>query len=341
MYRLSILLTLALSSVIILSGCSKSTEPQNPKPDYFTSTGIAYPNWHDTGSPEGIMPELSLVKKMDFKARTYYYNILPSDVLLNTILNQVPDGYSGDENVLVLDVVYDPSLKGTYNYTPDLSDPTKCWGGLQRLVGEDELKGDVNSYQVQVWMNVQQAPKGAKLYIDLGRISEDVIPNYVLSTEDKNGNLLLEPGEDTGLDGLADQQEPFYNALTNPDPSGDNYSYSPGSADYTHFNGNENNALSSENGKVPETEDIDNNGNLDRRNGFFRYEIPLDSLDADKRFIVEKGKNGWVNVRIPVSAFTNTIGQPALSAPIIMRLWFSGVQSTIRLRFAELRLISK
>lgn len=341
MYRLSILLTLALSSVIILSGCSKSTEPQNPKPDYFTSTGIAYPNWHDTGSPEGIMPELSLVKKMDFKARTYYYNILPSDVLLNTILNQVPDGYSGDENVLVLDVVYDPSLKGTYNYTPDLSDPTKCWGGMQRLVSQDEVKSDEHINQIQMWMNIQQAPVGAKLYVDLGRISEDVIPNHQPDTEDKNANGLLDSGEDTGLDGKPDQQEPNYNALTNPDPSGDNYSYSPGSSEFPRINGTENNAVSLDNRKIPDTEDLDANNYLELRNDCLRFEVPLDSLNTEKYYTIEKGRNGWFKLIIPLYALKSEIGYPMLRAPIIMRLWFSGAQSRIHLRFAELKFITR
>ncbi len=32
------------------------------------------------------------------------------------------------------------------------------------------------------------------MYIDLGRISEDVIPNNVLNTEDLNSNTSIRPG---------------------------------------------------------------------------------------------------------------------------------------------------
>ena len=341
MYRLSVLLILAATSVFILSGCSKSTEPEKPKPQYFTGTGISFQNWRDTGFPDGILPGYSVKEKMSHKARAYFYNILPSDVLLNNILSQVPEGYTGDESVPVLDVFYDPSLKGAYNYTTDLTDPVKSWGGLQRLVSKDEVKGNANSYQIQMWMNVQQVPKAAKLYIDLGRISEDVIPNFTLNTEDKNNNGLIDLGEDTGLDGLADQQEPYYNELTNPDPSGDNYSYSPFLSDFSRFNGTENSLVSLDNGKLPDTEDIDANYNLELRNDFLRYEIPLDSLEADKSYTIEKGRNGWFKVMLPVYAFKSGIGYPVLSAPMLMRLWFSGDESRIHLRFAELTFTSR
>jgi hypothetical protein len=342
MYRLSMLLILAASSVIILSGCSKSTEPETPKPPYFSSTGLSYPKWHDTGSPEGILPELSLSQKMNYKSRAYFYNRMPSDVLQSMVLSQIPDGYTGDEGVPVLDVVYDPSIRGTNNYTPDLTDPAKCWGGLQRLVSKDEVDIDGNFDQIQMWMQIEETdPKGAKLYIDLGRISEDVIPNLRYDTEDRNANGLLEPGEDYGLDGKPDQQEPNYNVQTNPDPSGDNYFYYPLSLDYLHLNGTENNAISLDYGKLPDTEDLDANHYLELRNDFFRYEITLDSLNTDKYFTIEKGRNGWFKIIIPVYAFKSGVGYPMLRAPFLMRLWFSGVKSRIHLRFAELRLTSQ
>lgn len=342
MYRLSMLLTLAVSSVIILFGCSKSTEPQTQKPPYFTSTGLSYPNWHDTGYPEGILPELSSSQKMSFKARAYFYNVTPSIVQLNSIISPIPEGYTGNEEIPVLDVIYDPSLRGAYNFFPELTDPAKCWGGLQRLVSQDEIKGNVIFYQIQIWMQIaEDKPKGARLYIDLGRINEDVIPNNKFDMEDKNLNGLLENGEDTGLDGLPDKQEPFYDEITNTDPSGDNFNYSYSKMAFSNFYGTENNALSIANMKLPDTDDVDGNLDLERRNDFYRYEIQLDSLDAEKRYIVEKGGSGWIKIRIPVSAFTSAIGQPVENSPMLMRLWFGGAQSRIHLRFAELKFTTR
>jgi len=57
---------------------------------------------------------------------------------------------------------------------------------------------------IEFWMYTIVAPENLKLHIDLGQISEDVIPNGRLDTEDKNSNDLVDEGEDTGIDGLRD-----------------------------------------------------------------------------------------------------------------------------------------
>ena len=54
---------------------------------------------------------------------------------------------------------------------------------------------------IEFWMKIRNAPEGASLYLDMGLISEDMIPNNILNTEDKNGNDAMEEGEDTGIDG--------------------------------------------------------------------------------------------------------------------------------------------
>ena len=54
-----------------------------------------------------------------------------------------------------------------------------------------------------------KAPPDAKLYLDLGRVSEDVIPNRKLDTEDRppGNNAIDDVDEDTGIDGLMNGEE--------------------------------------------------------------------------------------------------------------------------------------
>ncbi|MGE5177015.1 MAG: hypothetical protein ACM3JJ_11660 [Hyphomicrobiales bacterium] len=94
---------------------------------------------------------------------------------------------------------------------------------------------------LEIWVNDFRPDHNATvatLHVDLGRVSEDAFwdkhapPNYRLDTEDINGDGLLSYDEDTGLDGLSDQQEPGYAFPANPDPNGDDYYYVQGSGDY-------------------------------------------------------------------------------------------------------------
>ncbi len=62
---------------------------------------------------------------------------------------------------------------------------------------------------MEFWAKIWNAPADAKIYIDLGKISEDVIPNNTLDTEDKDFNDAIdsEGKEDTGLDTWPDEEE--------------------------------------------------------------------------------------------------------------------------------------
>ncbi len=99
-----------------------------------------------------------------------------------------------DQTLSTLDLYFDPTERGPYNYTRDLQafldQPMNTWGGMiQRL---PEGFNDFNVKNIEfVEFIVQSFPEGlddtgpeAKLYIDLGTISEDVIPNRELNNED-------------------------------------------------------------------------------------------------------------------------------------------------------------
>ena len=61
------------------------------------------------------------------------------------------------------------------------------------------------------------------MLINLGQISEDVIPNKRLDTEDKNGNYRLVPDEDVGRDRRNDSEEIAKYPNLGDDPSQDNF----------------------------------------------------------------------------------------------------------------------
>ena len=44
------------------------------------------------------------------------------------------------------------------------------------------------------------------------------------------------------------------------------------------INGTQGNAVLTDIGRIPDTEDLNRNGNLDQNNSYYRYEIPLDTM---------------------------------------------------------------
>ncbi|MFP4228388.1 MAG: cell surface protein SprA, partial [Salinivenus sp.] len=134
-----------------------------------------------------------------------------------------------------LDLYFDPWMRGPYNYTPDLESfvrtPTRVWGGITRRMPEGYTDFSVQNVEfvefiVKVYPEDGDVDDDAMLYLDLGTISEDVVPNERLNTEDglslsfnpselgdlsriagspsQNGSIDIQDGrtEDVGLDGL-------------------------------------------------------------------------------------------------------------------------------------------
>ncbi len=116
-----------------------------------------------------------------------------------------------------------------------------------------------------------RTPPDAVLNIDLGVISEDVIPNNHLDTEDKNNNQAIDEGEDTGIDGRFDDAERTFYGSTKSDPAVDNFLFegNPVSIfDYLNINGTQGNSISTDAGLLPDTEDLNLNGSVDLANNY-------------------------------------------------------------------------
>lgn len=306
--------------------------------------GMQYGTWKDISVPANLpylgatFDEIGLLRH---KAKAYWFNVLPSNVTIKDLYDDRKQAAPDQQLITVMDFVFNPSERGYYNWDHDLSDTTKVWGGFMKSLSSTANNlVEENIEFIEFWMQVERAPLETELIIDIGLISEDVIPNGRLDTEDKNGNGLIDEGEDTGLDGMNDDEErAFYGTNVN-DPSNDNYYYNHSSGDYSGVNGTQGNAVSIDQGRIPDTEDLNGNFTLDRVNSYFSIPIKLDTNRSTNEYIQGGGSaSGWYLYRIPLKDFKIGKGSPSLSFVETIRFWVSGVGSTVHLRFAEMNLV--
>ncbi|GMU86652.1 MAG: hypothetical protein AMXMBFR48_18940 [Ignavibacteriales bacterium] len=308
--------------------------------------GISYTVWRDLSVPKlySDVENKLVLERMNYKSKAWWFNFLPSNVVVNQIW---PDRKvaRGDEAVTVLDYVFVPDTPGTYNYNPDFADKRKSWGGMMKLLSTTANNlVDENIEFIEFWMQIRQAPADGKIYIDLGKISEDVIPNNALNSEDINKNDLIDQGEDTGIDGLVTAAEQTTFGSNRPDPSNDDFGLSLSGKyniyDYFNINGTEGNAALSDIGRFPDTEDLNRNGNLDQLNNYFRFEIPLDTNRTTNPFVVGGGNNdNWYLFRIPLKDFTDKVGDPSFSVVEYIRLFTTDASDMIHFRMTEFNLV--
>lgn len=310
--------------------------------------GISYTSWKDLSVPDKLpfIGDSSKSRQMAYKAKSFWFNVLPSDVDVTHIWPQ-KEAARGQDQITVLDFVYDPGRKGFYNWYPRLDNRAFLWGGMMKKISESATNlVEENIEFIEFWMKLDSRyvqhtwnPTDS-LYIDLGKITEDVIPNGILNSEDQNENDLIDQGEDLGLDELPDTEEPGYDPVNNPDPSGDNYSFSLGQGDYSRINGTEKNSESLDAGRFPDTEDLNRTLDLNQLNSYFRYSVPLDTFKTSNPYITGGGNNDrWFQIRIPIKDFKSKVGDPSFSIVEHMRIWVAGVSGPIHLRIAELNLV--
>lgn len=315
--------------------------------------GVSYTAWKDLSPPDSLEfnPGLTKQELIFHKAKTFWFTETPATVTVEQIYGDKKQVARADQQVTVMDYVFLPDTFGTFNYDPQLQDRKKSWGGIQKILSStaNDLIEENIGY-VEFWAQVLNAPPDAKVYIDLGKISEDVIPNNILNTEDldRNDAIDTEGKEDTGLDGLTDEQERAAYPDRGADPNGDNFFFLRGSRpypfDYYNINGTEGNAILSDIGRLPDTEDLNRNGNLDLNNSYFRYEIPLDTSAATNPFIAGGGLNPnipikWFLFRIPIKEYTSTVGSPSFSDVETIRMFTQGVDSMVHFRITEFNLV--
>ncbi len=309
--------------------------------------GVNYTGWKDLSVPEGlnIIGGLPRDQRMDYKAKSIWFTVTPSDVVVDSIYGGRKQVARSDQQITVLDYVFLPDTPGTYNWEPDLAQKENNWGGMQRLLSSTANNlVEQNIEFVEFWMQIKNAPLGATINLDLGVISEDVIPNNQLNTEDQNLNDAIDEGEDTGLDQEFNAQERITHTSSKFDPSGDDFTFSGeilSVFDYFNINGTEGNAVLTDVGLLPDTEDLNRNGSVDLANNYYRYTIPLTTDTASNPFIAGGGftSSNWFLYRIPLKDTSAIIGNPSFANVETIRLYVQGVDSLVWVRLTEFNLV--
>ncbi len=99
----------------------------------------------------------------------------------------------------LLDLYFDPTRRGPYNFNGGLTggafqqQPTDVWGGFVRSIESSysNFDGQNNIEFIEILVSplggrdgTEPIAPGARMYLDLGRINEDVLPNGFLNAED-------------------------------------------------------------------------------------------------------------------------------------------------------------
>ncbi|HID10354.1 MAG TPA: cell surface protein SprA [Candidatus Latescibacteria bacterium] len=310
-----------------------------------TSLGVGRGIWTLASGPVG--------RGEEYRGRLIWYNpydrVRITDIWPNRRVSPMEDR----TNVLVLE------------FTPREGNPAS-WGGVMRALpggGEDFSRREF----LEIWV---RGGEGI-LHVDLGAISEDVIPNGRLDTEDKerNGirNRILDLDEDIGMDGMAgpdppesewpDPQEPAHVVIEDGIPHGVPYDFwdldgngvrDPGEPaswddwkyrgprDYSRINGTEGNKDDPDRLGQPDTEDINRNGYLDEWNDYYAYAIDL----SDDVYEVEGTEhNGWRLLRIPLWEGADREGKPDSTRVEFARIWIDGVMGLAKVEIAQIEVV--
>ena len=252
------------------------------------------------------------------------------------------------QRVHVLVMKFDPVTKDKLPNDPEYK-TEQSWGGIMRWLSAGYADQSDSKF-LEIWINHTKGSR-PRLHIDLGQISEDVIPNGELDTEDipLNGirNNLLDPGEDVGIDhmpgkdpadwwdinknGVRDEGEPL---------SLDDWEYSTASSSYDKINGTEGNE-NDPGGRYPDTEDLNGNSSLDMRNDYFEYTFSM-ALDNPDTAYIKGGQDnpyGWRMYRIPLNDFKKKVGDPDMSRIEFARIWMDSCTTETMLEIAEINLV--
>lgn len=327
----------------------------------YISLSLTPSLWTHSSPPQDEMIGPDDTTRAKFRGRMFWYQYaLPRVPIRDVYPNR--DYIPGQANLSPLFIDFDPLYRGIYNMNPEYLDPlnplfdtlnafgnrpenrSKIWAGMTKLISTFNTNFDNENIEyIEIMMNIQQYEPGrTKMYIELGQISEDIIPNQRLDTEDgitkasPMPNGIIDVGEDIGIDALDDQREkesyPYPLNLEN-DPARDNFKFDFGKDDsqrnpndFIQFNNYEGNAVS-EFGQFPDQEVLNrNNGQtISLANDYFQYEVQLNpDPNTNPQIVGGNPDKGWFLYRIPVRKPSRVIGNPTFANIQYVRVWFKG-----------------
>jgi cell surface protein SprA len=331
--------------------------------------GVNYTSWFPASPAIDFRNGATDAERLANKGHMWWYNTNGDKVTIKEIWqNKDPERLASATTVL--DLVFDPARRGIYNTSTDYesrynaggSFRDSVWGGMMRslsfyasnlneenidyieLTMKVEADGDVNRHE------------SAKMFIDLGQISEDVIPNFEHDTEDgitpnnPQQDDVLNEGEDVGIDAIDDNAERTAFPTLGDDPANDNHATPPERATprsyqdeydfYGRVNGQERN-LGPQQAPRPDAEDLDGNKSVDLDNSYFTYEVSLDFDALRNKQIVGGGDNpqGWRTYRIPLRTGFQKTGNPSFSNVKFVRVRLESQGRPLKVRIAEFNLV--
>jgi cell surface protein SprA len=348
------------------------------------SLGLTAVQWSHASPPLDSSIAIEDADRANYRGRSFWYQYF----IARTPVQEVYPNRQrviGQSNINDLRIDFSPDIRGIYNRNQNFVDSLnpvfksdsaryandvaaikpKVWGGMQRLLSSYNTNFDTENIDfIEVMMNVEDSEPTTEMYIDLGQITEDIIPNGRLNTEDgvveeyRIPNGVIDPGEDIGIDGIDDAREkggtsedndPWHAPYPYPldqeaDPARDNYGFDFANVtdqspqDFVSYNNYEGNSTVSESGQFPDTEILNrNNGQrLAQGNSYFSYKINLDPNPATNPQIVG-GANNWRLYRIPIRGDRRQVGNPLMSNIQYVRVWYKG--GRLKARVADWRFL--
>ena len=330
-----------LIAIIFTLGCKDKNEQlmEPEETNGFNETLVRYGNYTHSSIPVSSAIQYPLTQNN--RAQIFWYNIVPSNVEVADIMG--PDITVKPQYALVntLDIMFNPNKNGIYNTGILSSIPNENWGGFFRNIPLNTINPNGSkNFVMKIWIKIIESSPDAVLNVDLGEISEDIIPNSKLDTEDKNNNGVIDEGEDIGLDNLASKLESGYDNNLNLDPNHDDYSFFLGNMginNYSHVNGTEGNGPAIDLGRVPDTEDINKNYALDKTNNYNSYQIPLERGKLTSSRVIKYGSDNWIQVKTPIDLPDRKIGNFDINNLQTMRLWITNASQQVHIRIAEIK----
>ncbi|MCU0373421.1 MAG: cell surface protein SprA, partial [Ignavibacteria bacterium] len=209
------------------------------------SLGTSYQAWTIASLPiDSMLTTNDSLHSQDRRGGIKWYTV-PNDVDVKDVY-PLRDVQPGQDRLSPMYISFDPGVRGCYNYNAvnyDTINKNNNWNGIMKYLNTtstDLIAENINyiEFNMRVEKYGNYSLENAKMYIDLGIISEDALPNNVYNTEDIIQNGTLQENEDIGLDTLTDAQEltkfnlkngtnfqsldEYFNVYGNRDPAGDN-----------------------------------------------------------------------------------------------------------------------
>ncbi len=184
----------------------------NPGRWYLASSPYALPSIDQDMENAAQQPGIRAIRS-DLRAQFSYYMIPTTisrggvsfpesaEVLIEDVFPNRQISTQDQRTIQTLDVFYNPQERGPYNYNMDLrnvleNEPENMWGGFTAVLPGG--LGDFSQQNIEFlefWVqpvlpdgrspeSFNPADYDGTIYFDIGSVSEDVIPNNTLNTED-------------------------------------------------------------------------------------------------------------------------------------------------------------